>query len=146
MSDIDLTQSLTIGSSIFGFKLGASFDATLRIIDPSFLFDGNDNLHLFFERNITWKLNKYPYGLEGESYEVLSYSNDSLQLVFNAGVLTDVILGGEYKGNFWGIRIGDQLPKKIECYEVFFNDQQDEFLLRNENGFFEWNFNWNRSS
>jgi hypothetical protein len=136
MREIDLTQSLPAGSPAFGFNLGESFEAILKIIDLSIQINESGD-QPFLQHNNAWKFNRYSYGLDGDFYDVLSYKNDALQLVFHSEILTEIILGRGYKGDFLGIRIGNQLPEKIERYDVFFNDQQDEFLLRNENGFLE---------
>ena len=80
-------------------------------------------------------LEKYSLGFDEIFYETLVYKNECIKLVFYSGVLTDIILGSGYAGNFLGLRIGDRLPKSIESYDIIFNDQQDEFLFKQDDVF-----------
>jgi hypothetical protein len=135
MNTYDLISPPKPGISASSFTLNDTIDDILLAIGDANVITHDSGVGEHLENHAEWVRKRHSLGFDGSFYETLVYKKGSIELQFQSGVLTDIILGSGYMGNFLGLHIGDQLPKSIQSYDIIFNDQQDEFLFKEGDAF-----------
>lgn len=135
MNTYDLISPPKPGVSASSFTLNSTIDDVLFLLSDANVIGYNSCIGGNLENCAEWVWRKHAYGFNEGFYETLVYNRECIELVFNSGILTDIILGNGYMGNFLGLHIGDKLPKSVESYSIIFNDQQDEFIFKKDDEF-----------
>lgn len=135
MNKYDLTSPPKPGVSASNFTLNDTIDSILLALNDAEVIVNDFSKSECLENDSEWIRKRHSLGFDGSFYESLVYKNGCIELQFHSGILTDIILGRGYMGNFLGLHIGDQLPKSLQSYEVIFNDQQDEFIFMKDGTF-----------
>lgn len=131
MTNINLNLQPLPGSSYGVFNLGDSFTSLCNLIGV----DSHEFKDDYFYIGGGWEYFKRYVSFGSYFYDSLIYRDTAIELDFYNGILKDIILGYGWKGDFYGVSIGDELPEFINGFEVVFNDQQDEFVLSGSSGY-----------
>lgn len=127
----DLYADLIPGKSAAGFSLGQSLlDVSTKIGEVEW-FGPAVSVRDILLKNKSWIGIKRKIGFGDEVLLSYRFMNEAVSLYFeSSGRLYRIAVGGGYRGRFDGVCIGDDLRVVEESYEILFNEEDDDFLLK----------------
>lgn len=128
----DLYGDLVPGLSGAGFRLGESLETVEKRIGVVKWLENDCNLQDVLSKNSGWVgvVSKIGQATGLNLKEIsFSYMDDVVSLFFEEKILYRILVGKGYLGSFRGVKSGDNISGLSKFYRLDFNDEDDEFLV-----------------
>nr|WP_314489743.1 hypothetical protein [uncultured Pseudomonas sp.] len=127
----DFYADLVPGKSAAGFTLGESFLDVSKKVGAVEWYGPGVPVRDILLKNRFWIGIKRRIGFGDEVLLSYRFMNEAVSLYFeSSGKLYRIAVGGGYRGRFNNVCIGDDLRDMEEGYDILFNDEDDDFLLK----------------
>jgi len=127
----DLKSDLIPGVGAGGFFIGESLSEVEKKIGNVKYYGPEIYLRDILPVNVGWVGVERRFGFEEQVIFSYRYKNDLVSLYFeDRKVLYRVAVGKGYEGDFYGVRPSDNIRRLFEFFDLEFNSDEDEFLLK----------------
>lgn len=130
----NLNADLIPGISAAGFTIGESLADIEAKIGPVERHGPDMAIRDILLSNNEWILVERRIGFEEEYVLSYRYMNELVSLYFETRkTLYRVAVGKGYRGGYFGLKPGDSILNLSKVFELDFNPDEDEFLIKRNN-------------